>query len=163
LIWHTKSIDIASSQLYVEANLELYFYIIKKRHERFIKENVKSNMAVINPFFRLPLFPRSNGRYIYCLGDTISQERIYLFGFAVFHLGSLACAFAPSLLTLIVARTGDAPRRCFDLPSTMRRVEYLGFWVRVLQDETQAFDSSLTARYRCLLLCARAMTRTKPR
>jgi len=38
------------------------------------------------------------------LGDMFGQKRIYLGGFAIFGLSSLACAFSPTLLFLIVAR-----------------------------------------------------------
>lgn len=41
------------------------------------------------------------------LGDIIGPKRIYLVGFAVFGFGSLACALAPSLAILIVARTAQ--------------------------------------------------------
>ncbi|HVA27659.1 MAG TPA: MFS transporter [Candidatus Baltobacteraceae bacterium] len=42
------------------------------------------------------------------LGDMFGQKRIYLGGFAIFGLSSLACAFAPSLLLLILARAVQA-------------------------------------------------------
>ena len=42
------------------------------------------------------------------LGDIFGQKRIYLGGFAVFGASSLACAFAPSLEFLIVARAIQA-------------------------------------------------------
>jgi EmrB/QacA subfamily drug resistance transporter len=38
------------------------------------------------------------------LGDTIGQKRIYLIGFGIFGVSSVACALAPSLLALIAAR-----------------------------------------------------------
>ncbi len=38
------------------------------------------------------------------LGDMFGQKRIYLTGFVVFGLSSLACAFSPTLLFMIVAR-----------------------------------------------------------
>ena len=42
------------------------------------------------------------------LGDVLGQKRIYLTGFAIFGLSSLACAFAPSLGWLIAARAVQA-------------------------------------------------------
>lgn len=42
------------------------------------------------------------------LGDMFGQKRIYLTGFAVFGLGSLACSFSPSLGFLIGARVLQA-------------------------------------------------------
>jgi EmrB/QacA subfamily drug resistance transporter len=42
------------------------------------------------------------------LGDMLGQKRIYLTGFAVFGLGSLACALAPSLEWLIAFRVVQA-------------------------------------------------------
>jgi len=42
------------------------------------------------------------------LGDMFGQKRIYLGGFAIFGLSSLACAFAPSLLFLVLARAVQA-------------------------------------------------------
>ena len=42
------------------------------------------------------------------LGDMFGQKRIYLGGFAIFGLSSLACAFAPSLAILIAARAIQA-------------------------------------------------------
>jgi EmrB/QacA subfamily drug resistance transporter len=42
------------------------------------------------------------------LGDMFGQKRIYLGGFAIFGLSSLACAFAPSLLLLVLARAVQA-------------------------------------------------------
>jgi EmrB/QacA subfamily drug resistance transporter len=42
------------------------------------------------------------------LGDMFGQKRIYLTGFAVFGISSFACAVAPSLLVLIVARAVQA-------------------------------------------------------
>ncbi|HET9028874.1 MAG TPA: MFS transporter [Candidatus Aquilonibacter sp.] len=42
------------------------------------------------------------------LGDMLGQKRIYLTGFAIFGLSSLACAFAPSLGFLIAARAVQA-------------------------------------------------------
>ncbi len=42
------------------------------------------------------------------VGDLIGQKRIYLGGFAIFGIGSLACAFAPTLGTLIAARVFQA-------------------------------------------------------
>ena len=38
------------------------------------------------------------------LGDRIGAKRVFLGGFAVFTLASLACGLAPSLATLVVAR-----------------------------------------------------------
>lgn len=38
------------------------------------------------------------------LGDMIGKKRIYLAGFGIFGLSSIACALAPSLLALIAAR-----------------------------------------------------------
>ena len=38
------------------------------------------------------------------LGDIFGQKRVYLGGFAIFAVGSLACTIAPSLSTLIAAR-----------------------------------------------------------
>jgi EmrB/QacA subfamily drug resistance transporter len=42
------------------------------------------------------------------LGDIFGQKRIYLTGFGIFGLSSLACAFAPSLGWLIAARAVQA-------------------------------------------------------
>jgi EmrB/QacA subfamily drug resistance transporter len=42
------------------------------------------------------------------LGDMFGQKRIYLGGFAIFGLSSLACAFAPSLAILILSRVIQA-------------------------------------------------------
>jgi EmrB/QacA subfamily drug resistance transporter len=42
------------------------------------------------------------------LGDIFGQKRIYLTGFAVFGLSSVACAFAPSLGFLIASRAVQA-------------------------------------------------------
>ncbi len=42
------------------------------------------------------------------LGDMFGQKRIYLTGFAIFGLGSLACSFSPSLGFLIGARVVQA-------------------------------------------------------
>lgn len=42
------------------------------------------------------------------LGDMFGQKRVYLSGFGVFGLSSLACAFAPSLGFLIAARAVQA-------------------------------------------------------
>lgn len=42
------------------------------------------------------------------LGDIFGQKRIYLSGFAIFGLSSLACAFAPTLGFLIAARAVQA-------------------------------------------------------
>jgi EmrB/QacA subfamily drug resistance transporter len=42
------------------------------------------------------------------LGDMFGQKRIYLGGFAIFGLSSLACAFAPSLGFLIASRAVQA-------------------------------------------------------
>ena len=38
------------------------------------------------------------------LGDMLGQKRIYLTGFAIFGLSSISCAFAPSLVWLIISR-----------------------------------------------------------
>jgi EmrB/QacA subfamily drug resistance transporter len=38
------------------------------------------------------------------LGDMLGQKRIYLAGFGVFGLSSIACALAPSLVVLVAAR-----------------------------------------------------------
>lgn len=38
------------------------------------------------------------------LGDKFGTNRVFIFGFAVFTVGSLACAAAPSLFTLILSR-----------------------------------------------------------
>ena len=42
------------------------------------------------------------------LGDMFGQKRIYLGGFAIFGASSLACALAPSLVLLVVARAVQA-------------------------------------------------------
>lgn len=42
------------------------------------------------------------------LGDMFGKKRIYLGGFAIFGLSSLACASAPSLLLLVLARAVQA-------------------------------------------------------
>jgi EmrB/QacA subfamily drug resistance transporter len=42
------------------------------------------------------------------LGDMFGQKRIYLGGFAIFGLSSLACALSPSLVFLIAARAVQA-------------------------------------------------------
>jgi EmrB/QacA subfamily drug resistance transporter len=42
------------------------------------------------------------------LGDMFGQKRIYLGGFALFGASSLACAFAPTLLVLVLARAVQA-------------------------------------------------------
>lgn len=42
------------------------------------------------------------------LGDVFGQKRIYLIGFGIFGVSSLACAFAPSLEWLIAARAVQA-------------------------------------------------------
>lgn len=38
------------------------------------------------------------------LGDMFGQKRVYLMGFAVFGISSIACAFAPSLIVLALSR-----------------------------------------------------------
>lgn len=38
------------------------------------------------------------------LGDLIGQKRVYITGFALFGLSSMACAFAPTFLLLVLAR-----------------------------------------------------------
>jgi EmrB/QacA subfamily drug resistance transporter len=42
------------------------------------------------------------------LGDIFGHKRIYLIGFVVFGLGSLACAFSPTLMALIAFRVFQA-------------------------------------------------------
>ncbi|HTV92871.1 MAG TPA: MFS transporter [Verrucomicrobiae bacterium] len=42
------------------------------------------------------------------LGDMFGQKRIYLAGFAIFGLSSLACAFAPTLIFLVAMRAIQA-------------------------------------------------------
>ena len=42
------------------------------------------------------------------LGDMFGQKRIYLGGFVIFGLSSLACAFSPTLVFMIVARAIQA-------------------------------------------------------
>ncbi len=42
------------------------------------------------------------------LGDMFGQKRIYLTGFGIFGLSSLACAFSPTLIFMIVARAVQA-------------------------------------------------------
>src|ERR1043166_8219086 len=38
------------------------------------------------------------------LGDRIGAKRVFISGFAIFTIASLACALAPNLIVLIVAR-----------------------------------------------------------
>ena len=42
------------------------------------------------------------------IGDLIGQKRVYLGGFAIFGIGSLTCALAPTLWTLVAARVFQA-------------------------------------------------------
>src|SRR5258708_1324413 len=43
------------------------------------------------------------------LGDRVGAKRIFIAGFAIFTLASLACALAPSAMFLIAARSVQAP------------------------------------------------------
>ena len=45
------------------------------------------------------------------LGDMWGQKRVYMLGFIVFGLSSLACAFAPSFLALCGRTRGPGIRR----------------------------------------------------
>ncbi len=53
------------------------------------------------------------------LGDRSGHRRVFLLGIVVFTLGSLGCALAPSLNTLIVARVGQAVGAAMLLPSSL--------------------------------------------
>ncbi|MCX8506784.1 MAG: MFS transporter, partial [Alphaproteobacteria bacterium] len=56
---------------------------------------VVSSYQIVSAMFLLPLA---------ALGDAIGRRRIYLFGLALFVAASLACAIAPNLLILTLAR-----------------------------------------------------------
>jgi EmrB/QacA subfamily drug resistance transporter len=52
------------------------------------------------------------------IGDMIGQKRVYLVGFAIFGLSSIACAFAPSLWAMVGARVVQGVGAAMLLSST---------------------------------------------
>jgi EmrB/QacA subfamily drug resistance transporter len=53
------------------------------------------------------------------LGDRVGQRPVFLVGVAVFTLASLACAIAPNLAVLIVARIAQAVGAAAQLPASL--------------------------------------------
>jgi EmrB/QacA subfamily drug resistance transporter len=53
------------------------------------------------------------------LGDRIGHRRVFLTGIAVFTLASVACAFAPSIPILVVARIVQAAGAAAQLPTSL--------------------------------------------
>src|SRR5947199_10382059 len=53
------------------------------------------------------------------LGDRVGAKRIFLAGFALFTLASLACALAPSAMFLIVARSVQGLAAAILVPNSL--------------------------------------------
>ncbi|HZC05833.1 MAG TPA: MFS transporter [Ktedonobacterales bacterium] len=53
------------------------------------------------------------------LGDRLGRKRIYMIGIVVFTLASMACGFAPNILTLIIARAAQGVGGALLVPGSL--------------------------------------------